>query len=122
MGSQDQGIRPKATASAHNPLTPNVDFADAAEGTATGAHALILLTERGDIVRADWAAMADQMLPPRYVLDGRNALDADVMFGLGFEYTGVGRGDAERAYTIGDVQNSSKLVPVEPPHVIPAFR
>jgi hypothetical protein len=31
------------------------------------------------------------MRPPRFVFDGRNALDAAAMQRLGFQYTGVGR-------------------------------
>ena len=73
-----------------------VEFVDIAEKTAEGAQALILLTEWREIVGADWEAMAMQMLPPRFLFDGRNALDAGRMGGIGFEYAGIGRGDASR--------------------------
>ena len=84
---------PQATECARELLPPDVDFAKSAEEAARGAHALILLTEWRDIARADWAAIAGRMLPPRFVFDGRNALDAGVMLRLGFDYAGIGRGD-----------------------------
>ena len=92
-GTKVGAYDPQATASARELLPPDVDFAETAEETAVGAHALILLTEWGDIVRSDWAAIAGRMLPPRFVFDGRNALDAGAMLRLGFDYAGIGRGD-----------------------------
>ena len=121
-GAKVKAFDPQATATARDLLPPDVDFADTAEDTAAGAHALILLTEWGEIVRADWAAMAGQMLQPRYLLDGRNALDSGLMLRLGFEYTGVGRGDAEWAYTRCGVQDCSHVASIAPPHPVSVFR
>ena len=55
------------------------------------AEALVLMTEWTEIVNHDWAAIAGEMDPPRFIFDGRNALDPAAMTGLGFEYMGVGR-------------------------------
>ena len=64
-GTKVRAYDPQATASARELLPPDVAFAETAEETAVGAHALILLTEWRDIVRADWAAIAGQMLPAK---------------------------------------------------------
>ena len=101
-GTKVGAYDPQATASARELLPPDVDFAETAEETAVGAHALILLTEWGDIVRSDWAAIAGRMLPPRFVFDGRNALDADAMLRLGFDYAGIGRGDIHQPILLQD--------------------
>jgi len=102
MGARVRAYDPQATVCARELLPPDVDFAETAEETAVGAHALILLTEWRDIVWADWAAIAGQMLPPRFVFDGRNALDAGLMFRLGFDYAGVGRGDIRQPVLLQD--------------------
>ena len=101
-GAKVRAYDPQATAPARDLLPPNVDFAESAEETAVGAHALMLLTEWVEIVWADWAAIAGQMLPPRFVFDGRNALDAGLMFRLGFDYAGVGRGDIRQPVLLQD--------------------
>lgn len=101
-GTKVRAYDPQATASARELLPPDVAFAETAEETAVGAHALILLTEWRDIVRADWAAIAGGMLPPRFVFDGRNALDAGAMLRLGFDYAGIGRGDIRQPIPLQD--------------------
>ena len=93
----DRGVKvrafdPKATGPARGLLPPSVDFVDTAEEAAGYAQALILLTEWKEIVQADWAAMVAKMRHPKFLFDGRNALDAALMLRLGFEYVGVGRG------------------------------
>ena len=83
---------PQASDSARSLLPSDVDFVDTVEDTAANAQALALLTEWKEIVQADWAAMVGRMRHPRFLFDGRNALDAALMLRLGFEYVGVGRG------------------------------
>ena len=92
-GARVRAFDPKAGAPASKVLPSCVEFVAAAEETAEGAQALILLTEWGEVVGADWEAMAVRMRPPRFLFDGRNALDARRMGLLGFEYVGVGRGE-----------------------------
>ncbi len=58
----------------------------------TGTQAAVVVTEWSEIVDADWAAISRNMLPPRFVFDGRNALDPMTMRAAGFEYVCVGRG------------------------------
>ena len=50
------------------------------------------MTEWREIAEADWAAISCNMAPPRFVFDGRNALDPMTMKTAGFEYVGVGLG------------------------------
>ena len=57
-----------------------------------GTQAAVVMTEWSKIVDADWATVSRNMLPPRFVLDGRNALDPMTMRAAGFEYVGIGRG------------------------------
>ena len=59
---------------------------------ATGAQAVAVMTEWKEIVEADWMDVSHGMEPPRFVFDGRNALDPANMWAAGFEYVGVGRG------------------------------
>ena len=96
-GARVRAFDPQASAPARELLPPGVEFVDEAEETAACAQALILLTEWEEIVQADWAAMAGRMSPPMFLFDGRNALDPSLMTQLGFDYSGVGRGDAPRS-------------------------
>ena len=67
-------------------------------GGSRGRRAVLGPPDRGggQIVNADWRAVARRMTPPRFVFDGRNALDPGRMENLGFEYVGVGRAAARR--------------------------
>ena len=86
-----QRIEAMAAARLHLPseirLTANVLEA------ADQAQALVLMTELEQFVGADWQDMARCMRPPRYIFDGRNALDATAMGQIGFQYEGMGGRD-----------------------------
>ena len=58
----------------------------------TGTQAAVVMTEWSEIVEAVWAAISCNMATPRFLFDGRNALDPLIMRVAGFEYVGVGRG------------------------------
>ena len=95
-GLVDHGVRvrahdPRGGRAARMLLPPAVEVADSPEEAADGAQAVILVTEWDEIVGADWADISRRMLPPRFVFDGRNALDPGVIRSLGLEYRGVGR-------------------------------
>ena len=64
QGARVRAFDPQANASARTLLPPAVDFVDSPEETATGAQALVLLTEWAEIVEADWASMAADMRSP----------------------------------------------------------
>lgn len=82
---------PQAGEPAESQLPPSVRLVDSVEKAAEGAQALCLVTEWDEIVRADWWAVARRMAPPRFVFDGRNALDPHEMRRLGLQYVGIGR-------------------------------
>ena len=83
---------PQAMPAARPHLPESVRLVDSVAEAADQVRALVLLTEWRAIVDADWPGVARRMLPPRYLFDGRNALDPREMECLGFEYRGVGRG------------------------------
>ena len=74
------------------PLMPeSVQLASSVVAAAQEAQALVLLTEWEEFIQCDWGSVASAMLPPRFVFDGRNALDIRALYDLGFEYIGIGR-------------------------------
>ena len=81
---------PEANERARGALPGSVGFAGSVAECAEGAQALALLTEWREIVEADWGAVAGVMRAPRFVFDGRNALDRAALGGLGFECVGIG--------------------------------
>ena len=85
---------PQAGDSARRQLSSSIMLADEPAIAAAGAQAVVLMTEWEQIVNADWEAIAQQLRPPRYLFDGRNALDPALMQQLGFEYRGMGRSSA----------------------------
>ena len=93
-GAQVSAFDPQALSGAKSALPPSVRFGRDLLECVEGAQALVLMTEWQEIVDADWRAMAACMTPPRLLFDGRNALDPAQMLRCGFEYRGVGRGQA----------------------------
>ena len=91
-GAEIVAYDPQAGDTARCRLPSAVGLAASAGEAASGAEAVVLLTEWPEIVGAGWSCIAAAMRPPRLLFDGRNALDADSMRALGFEYAGVGRG------------------------------
>ena len=69
-------------------------FAEDPVQACSGTNAAVLLTEWVDIVEADWRAIAASMKTPKFLFDGRNALDDRAMLEFGFDYVGIGRGAA----------------------------
>ena len=82
---------PEAMATARPHLPSEIRLTSNVLEAADEAQALVLMTEWEQFVSADWQAIAGRMRPPRYIFDGRNALDATAMFQIGFQYEGVGR-------------------------------
>ena len=91
-GAFVQAFDPRANEAARALLPHSVAFTDSPTEACCGAHAVALLTEWTDIVEADWETIAAYMCPPKFLFDGRNCLEPGVMVGMGFEYTGLGRG------------------------------
>ena len=73
-------------------LPVNAQIAPDVSAATSRAQAVVVITEWSEIVGADWVAISHGMAPPRFIFDGRNALDPVTMRAAGFEYVGVGRG------------------------------
>ncbi|HKM91594.1 MAG TPA: UDP-glucose/GDP-mannose dehydrogenase family protein [Candidatus Acidoferrales bacterium] len=73
-------------------LFPTVNYCQDAYEAASGADALLLLTEWPEFRELDWPRVHGLMVRP-LVLDGRNLLSPAKMRGLGFEYHSIGRPD-----------------------------
>ena len=61
------------------------------EDAVRGASAVIIATEWGQIVSADWRALCETMAGPKLVFDGRNCVRPAAVRAGGGEYVGVGR-------------------------------
>jgi len=76
----------------HAFLPKEVKIAASAQDAICGAEAVILATEWKEFVEGiDWPVVYQSMLPPRFIFDGRNALNAAALKAIGFHYQGVGR-------------------------------
>ena len=69
---------------------PGVEFADSALDAVAGADAVVLVTEWPEFRELDWTAVREAMAG-ELVVDGRNALEPDVLRAAGLRYEGVGR-------------------------------
>ena len=78
-----------------------INYAPDMRETSRCAQALVLMTEWPEIVNCDWPAIARQMDSPRFIFDGRNALNPKAMRAAGFEYAGVGRNAEGRSAPYG---------------------
>ncbi len=71
-------------------MTDDLQVADDPLKVASGAAAIVVLTEWPEFRVLDWGRLAD-LVERRVVVDTRNLLDADVLRRVGFEVRGVGR-------------------------------
>ncbi|MGH4018368.1 MAG: UDP-glucose dehydrogenase family protein [Pseudonocardiaceae bacterium] len=71
-------------------MSDDLEVADDAVKAATGAAALVVLTEWPEFRVLDWGHLAE-VVAGRIVIDTRNLLDSDVLRRVGFEVRGVGR-------------------------------
>ncbi|MEA2273504.1 MAG: UDPglucose 6-dehydrogenase [Solirubrobacteraceae bacterium] len=71
-------------------LMPGLHYADSALEAVEGADAVVLVTEWSEFSDLDWGAVA-KLMTGKLVLDGRNALDPQVIRAAGLAYEGVGR-------------------------------
>jgi UDPglucose 6-dehydrogenase len=72
-------------------LVSGIEFAASALDAASEADAVVLVTEWGEFQALDWRLLAQRMRGD-LVIDGRNALDPEVVRAAGLSYEGVGRG------------------------------
>ncbi|HEY3688758.1 MAG TPA: UDP-glucose/GDP-mannose dehydrogenase family protein [Pseudonocardiaceae bacterium] len=78
-------------------MTDDLQVTDDPLKVASGAAALVVLTEWPEFRLLDWGQLAE-LVQRRVVIDTRNLLDADVLRRVGFEVRGIGR-RATRALT-----------------------
>jgi UDPglucose 6-dehydrogenase len=71
-------------------LVSGIDFADSPIDAVTGADAAVLVTEWPEFMELDWKPLAEAMAGT-LVIDGRNALEPDVVRAAGLVYEGIGR-------------------------------
>jgi UDPglucose 6-dehydrogenase len=67
-----------------------VEIVDDPDAAFAGADAAVLVTEWPEIVGLDWPGVRAAMARP-VLIDGRNALDPDLMAASGYVYEGIGR-------------------------------
>jgi UDPglucose 6-dehydrogenase len=71
-------------------MTDDLQVTDDPLKVASGAAALVVLTEWPEFRLLDWGQLAE-LVQRRIVVDTRNLLDADVLRRVGFEVRGIGR-------------------------------
>ena len=71
-------------------LVSGIDFADSPLAAVEDADAAVLVTEWQQLLELDWSEVAQRMRG-NIVIDGRNALDAEVVRAAGLVYEGIGR-------------------------------
>ncbi len=91
-GALVQGYDPQAAGKAKQAL-PELTICQDPYAVAEQAEALVLCTEWPEFAVLDFSLLKAAMVRP-LLLDGRNALDREKLSGLGFEYLGIGRGQA----------------------------
>jgi UDPglucose 6-dehydrogenase len=69
----------------------NLSFVDSAYEAAKGAHAVAIITEWEIYRLLDWKKIFDSMEKPAFVFDGRNLLDHERLFEIGFNVYPLGR-------------------------------
>jgi UDPglucose 6-dehydrogenase len=91
---QDAGAHVKAydPAAMHEagPLLPGVEWCEDAYQAATGAHAVALLTEWNEFRGLDLERLGE-VVAHRVFVDLRNVYRPELVRGMGFEYTSIGR-------------------------------
>ena len=92
-GSKIAAYDPAAEERAREILNANVEFVSSAYEAASGADALLILTEWEEFAALDLNRLQKQLKYP-IVLDGRNLYDPSAMAAHGFTYYSVGRAAA----------------------------
>lgn len=85
---------PQALKNAQTDLSDlkNVIFEEDPLKAAEGADALALLTDWEEFQLLDYKKMFDVMRKPAFIFDGRNILDHNALFDIGFEVYSIGKG------------------------------
>lgn len=73
-------------------LLDRIDFDENPYAAAEGAHAVAILTEWKQYQILDYQRIYDSMIKPAFLFDGRNMLDHQALFEIGFEVYSIGKG------------------------------
>jgi UDPglucose 6-dehydrogenase len=95
---------------------PGLDVVDNVMKAIVGADAIGLVTEWREFTQLPWAAIASAVERP-ILVDGRNALDPEVLMAAGFEYIGFGRAgeiQAVAAHVAGSTGTDTPSTDAEP--------
>jgi UDPglucose 6-dehydrogenase len=92
LGANVHAYDPKAMENARLLLPKEVVLCNSALDALKDTQAIILVTEWKEFIALPWEKIAHMMSEPRFIFDGRNALDGRKLMKLGFKYHGVGRG------------------------------
>lgn len=65
---------------------------------ATGAHAIVLLTEWDEFTALDYTHIYNVMSKPAFIFDGRNILPHDELRKIGFEVYAIGKPKIKSAF------------------------
>jgi UDPglucose 6-dehydrogenase len=90
---------PQALESARRDLgeaVPGLTFERDPYAAARGAHAIALLTDWDEYARLDYERIYAGMERPAFLFDGRNQLDPDKLYGIGFNVYSIGRPERSR--------------------------
>jgi len=91
LGVDVRTYDPKAMENVRPLLPKEALFCSSALEALQDTQAMILVTEWQEFIDLPWDRVAKLMSKPRFIFDGRNALDPDKLRKLGFKYRGVGR-------------------------------
>ena len=73
-------------------LADRIEFEADPYKAAEGAHAIALMTEWKQYEDLDYQRIYDSMVQPAFIFDGRNMLDHQALFSMGFEVYSIGKG------------------------------
>ncbi len=73
-------------------LLDQIEFEEDPYTAVEGAHAVALLTEWNQYKELDFQRIYDSMAKPAFIFDGRNMLDHQALFDIGFEVYSIGKG------------------------------
>jgi UDPglucose 6-dehydrogenase len=85
-----------------------IDFCEDPYTAATGAHAIALLTDWREYKDLDFERIYESMERPAFIFDGRNCLDHENLYNIGFNVFPLGKVERTRLYNYGKLKNSSR--------------
>ena len=95
-GAEVVGVDPEGSGNFAKACEVEIEYADDPYEAATGADAVLLLTEWNEYRSPDLKRLKGLMKSPVF-LDGRNILDPAKAEAAGFTYRGIGRGNGGAA-------------------------